>query len=731
MAGLLYVSHLLRDVPTLEQLENPAFQLAAVAYTADGHELARYSTENRSWAPYERISPHVVDALIATEDHRFFSHGGIDYFRTVSAVGQSVLAKAGVGSYRTQGGSTITQQLARNLYDEQIGFERSITRKLKEMVTARQLEKRYEKREIIELYLNTVQFGYNAYGIETAARTFFGKPAVALTVPESAVLVGMLRAITRYNPVRNPEYARERREVVLALMERHGFISGKERSAFAAEPVAASYHSSAITSGLAPHFAQVLYDWLVKWGGERGIDVRTHGLRVHTTIDSRLQEHARDAVEEQLELLQAVVDYEWSRESDFYLGDGTDDYATVVNPDPFGYFWRTGAGAQLIRETPAFTRLSRGGMEEDAAVAQLLADDAFVDSLRSVKNRLQAGLVSIDPRSGHVKVWVGGREIEEDWNDHVAGTRRQPGSTFKPFVYTAAIDNGYPPSHTLPDRPLTYSGEFTHRPWSPSNFGGASGRMITLRHALATSNNLITARVITELITPPQVTFYARRMGIESPLLPVASLGLGTSDVTLLELTAAYTTLASGGKYYRPTFVTRIEDLDGNLLYEAEPGPEREVLSSRTAYTVLDMLRGAVEFGTAVRLRGPQFRLGAFDLAAKTGTTQGNADGWFVLMHPDLVTGTWVGFNDRRVTFRSRYWGQGAHNALFVAGTFFRSAVDDPEVVISKNGFPGGNEYGIGPRPERQDSIPVRRISPRGEAGSFRLEDGGRSGERP
>src|SRR5690606_27225301 len=389
-----------------------------------------------------------------------------------------------------------------------------------------------------------VQFGYNAFGIETAARTFFGKPAVALTVPESAVLVGMLRAITRYNPVRNPENARARRDVVLALMERHRFITKEERANYSAVPVAAHYHSSAITSGLAPHFAQELNEWLEEWGAERGIDVYSRGLRIHTTIDSRLQELARAALEEQLAELQAVVDYEWSREADFYLGDDTAPYVKARNAEPFGYFWRSGQGAEIIRETPHFARLRQSGIEEADALARLRSDDAFLDSLRAVKNQLQAGLVSIDPRSGHVRVWVGGREIEDDWNDHVAGTRRQPGSTFKPFVYTAAVDNGYPPSHALPDRPFTYTGPFTHRPWSPANFSGATGRMITLRHALATSNNLITARVITELITPPQVTFYARRMGIESPMTPVASLGLGTSEVTLLELTAAYVTLA-------------------------------------------------------------------------------------------------------------------------------------------------------------------------------------------
>ncbi len=711
----LYLAQVFSGLPTLAQLENPAFQLAAVAYTADGKELARYSSENRSWATFERMSPHVVDALVATEDHRYFRHDGIDVFRTVSAVLQSALAKAGVPGFVTQGGSTITQQLARNLYNDQIGFERSVERKLKEMATAMQLEDRYSKREILELYLNTVQFAYNSYGIETAAQTFFGKPAVALTVPESATLVGMLKAITRYNPVRNPENARARRDLVLALMARHGYITPEEYGTFRTDPITAANHSSSITSGPAPHFSQVLKDWLEAWGARSGIDIYSRGLRVHTTIDSRLQQLAGEAVDEQMTGLQAVVDYEWSRASDFYLGDRIDDYLAAANYEPFAYFWqdRADLAREFIGQTAPYRTLLEQGVDSDEAATRLLHDEAFMDSLKTAKSRLQAGLVSIDPRTGYVRVWIGGTAIEQDWNDHVNGTRRQPGSTFKPFVYTAAIDNGWPPSHVLPDRPLTYTGPFTRDPWSPRNFGGTSGGMVSLQRALATSNNLITARVITELVTPSQVAFYARRMGIESPLTPVASLGLGTSDVTLLEMAAAYSTLANGGRYFEPTFVTRIEDVDGNVLFNAEPGPAREVLSSRTAYTVVDMLREAVEQGTAVRLRGPQFRLGAFDLAAKTGTTQDGADGWFMLMHPDLVTGSWVGFNDRRITFRSRFWGQGAHNALFLVGSFFRKAVDDPDVLISRDAFPGSDAYGLGAPTERPAQLPIRVLTPR------------------
>jgi penicillin-binding protein 1A len=247
----------------------------------------------------------------------------------------------------------------------------------------------------------------------------------------------------------------------------------------------------------------------------------------------------------------------------------------------------------------------------------------------------------------------------------------------------------------LPDRHFTYSGRFTDKPWSPSNFGGASGEMMTLRRALATSNNVVTARVITELVTPPQVAFYARRMGIQSPLQPVASLALGTSDVTLLEITAAYCTIAGGGRYFEPSFVSRIEDRRGNVLYERSPSPAREAISPETAYTVVDMLRDAVRYGTATRLLGAPFRLGEYDLAGKTGTTQNSADGWFILMHPELVTGTWVGFNDRRVSFRSRYWGQGSHNALLIAGTFFRQAVDYPDLLIGRVPFPGPSDYAL------------------------------------
>ncbi|WP_457652803.1 penicillin-binding protein 1A [Rhodocaloribacter sp.] len=694
LAGFLgvvfFMLSLRSDLPSLEQLENPNFQLASIAYTADGRELARYARQNRAWVTFEEISPHVINALVATEDHRFYDHWGIDLFRTM-AIPYHVLRG------KPQGGSTISQQLARNLYNEQIGRRVTVERKLKEMITAVELERRYTKREIIEMYLNTVEFGYNAYGIEAAARTFFGKDPMELDELQSATLVGMLKGTTIYNPVTHPENARRRRNVVLRQMIKHGHLSPEFYEAHKDDPVEASYHSTAITNSAAPHFATYVGNWVSTWAKENGYDLYTDGLIIYTTLDSRLQELARQAVAEQMEGLQAVVDYEWSRPSDYHLGNTIDVYLQKTGYEPFKYFWDSQKSLldQFIRETARFAGLRRQGMSVRAALDSLRRNEAFMDSLKTNKSRLEAGLVSIDPRTGQVKAWVGGRKLEEDWNDHVAGTKRQPGSTFKPFVYTAAIHNGWSPYYTLPDSTFEYV-DVAGNVWSPKNTGESTGRMTTLREGLAHSMNTITGRLMLE-VGPSEVAFFARRMGIKSELDEVPALALGTSDVTLLELTSAYCTLANGGLYNEPSVVTRIEDRNGNVLYENDTAP-REALSEETAYTMVDMMRGVIQEGTGVRIRY-QFGLGDYDLAGKTGTTQNSADGWFILMHPDLVTGAWVGFNDRRITFRTDWWGQGAHNALFLVGDFFKRATEAGD-LISDERFPDPADYGLPTGPE-------------------------------
>ena len=715
------------DLPSFSQLDNPRLAHATVAYTSDGEELAHYFLkQNRSWVAYENISPHVINALIATEDQRFYDHWGVD-MQGIAAAGFDAIFR-----FDLRGASTITQQLARNLYRQQIGYDVNVGRKLKEMITAVQLERRYTKPEILEMYLNTVEYVYSAYGIQSAAKTFFGKNAADLDVAESATLVGMLQNPSLYNPVRFPENTQRRRNVVLAQMVKRGDISDDLFDSLRGSPVALDFTSADVRESMAPYFAMAVQEWLLRWAEENDIEnIYEDGLVVYTTLDSRLQKMAQSSVSEQMPLLQKVVDYEWSRTGRPH-GTTLEAYESVSGYEPFSYFWRSRRNVvnSFIRESQRFKNLRAAGVDADDALEQLWENEEFMDSVKTAKTRIEAGLLSIDPRNGYVRAWVGGRDLKVEWYDHVNDAARQPGSTFKPFVYATAIDNGYSPNYQLPDSSFTWVNPETGVVWQPGNFGEASGDMITLREALATSNNLVTARVITQLVNAQAVARYARAMGIKSPLDPVPALGLGTSDVTLLELTAAYSTLANGGLAYEPTIVTRIEDRRGNVLYEANPAPE-EALSQETAYTVVDMLRGAVNFGngTAIRIR-TSYGLGAYDLAAKTGTTQNAADGWFVLMHPELVTGAWVGWNDRRIHFRDTWWGQGAHNALFLVGDYFRQISNSGETGISlSERFPTPS-YGFDPYgAEPTESRPVREERrPRGD--DDRDRDRGRERER-
>ncbi len=696
--------------PSSKALENPSLDLATVAYTADGEVLARYALHNRSWMPFDSISQHVVHALISTEDHRFRSHWGIDLQGIMAAVFQLVTT----GDLR--GASTISQQLARNLYNEQIGREVTLTRKVKEMLTAVELERRYTKQEILEMYLNTVSFGHNQFGVGAAARTFYDKDAGALTALEAATLIGILKAPTYYSAVMNPDRARLRRNVVLRQMVTHGHLTEEFYQTHNDDPVAAEYNSSAIRASLAPYFAEYVRNWLTDWGRANDHNIYVEGLKVYTTLDSELQQIARESVEEQATMLQNVVDTEWSRSSfgGYPLSTNIESYDPVPNEEAFDYYWnaRDQYVNAFIRESVYFEQLVDEGLEEEEALAQLRDNESFMDSLKVEKTTLQAGFVAINPRNGHVRAWVGGRGFVQDKYDHVSIARRQPGSTFKPFVYTAAIDNGYSPYYRFPDTLISWTNPATGDVWSPGNASGNySGSMTTLREGLAQSMNTITAQLILE-IKPETVAFYAKRMGIESDLLAVPSLALGTSRVTLLELTSAYTTLASGGLHREPVAVTRIVDGSGNLLYRHTPAPS-EAISEATAYTIVDMMRDVVNRGTGQRIRW-QYGLTEYDFAGKTGTTQNSADGWFMLMHPELVTGAWVGFNDQRVTFRTNFWGQGAHNALFLAGDFWRSAINSSDVQINNTSFPPPQNYGMPagytPAPDEEDEDDDSRI---------------------
>ncbi len=665
---LAYWISIVAGLPSVSQLRDARFAEASIVYSADGVELARYSDENRTWVSLDRISPNVVNALIATEDHRFYKHWGIDVQRTVGSFFKTL-------SGDVQGGSTITMQFARNAFPE-MQDDFALTRKVKEWITALRLEAMYGKDEIVEMYLNTVPLLFNTFGVEAASMTYYGKHASELDVSEAATLVGMLKGTMLYNPVRNPERSHERRNTVLQQMVKHGFLQPAQFELLEDEPTRLNFRRTSHTDNAAPYFAEYLRLWIKDWTEKNGYNLYTDGLRIHTTIDAGLQAAADSAVRSVGEGLQAVADVEWSVRRTRLISSNTEAYRSRrENVEPFSYLWESNPDLldRFVRQTERYRALA-DSLDEDRALAELKSDSAFVDSVKTAQQRVQAGLVSIDPSNGHVKVWVGGRNFEEDKYDRVAVARRQPGSTFKPFVYAAAIDRGYSPEDVLLDEVIEYVDRQTGKRWRPENTGRASGEPVSLRQALAQSMNTVTAQVVAD-VGPSSVVEIAHRAGIKSELDEVPSIGLGTSEVTLLELTAAYATFANGGVFNEPIFVTRIEDRDGNVLatFTSEP---REALNPSVAYTVLDMMRGVVDYGTGVRIRSAFSIPG--DIAGKTGTTQGGADGWFVLLHPDLVTGAWVGFNSMSVAFRSDYWGQGAHNALYVVGNYLQHAELQP-----------------------------------------------------
>lgn len=666
-----YALALVPLTPSVDRLLAARDDKPSVLLAADGSLLATFRRTPREWLPLERIPAHVVDALIATEDHRFWEHPGIDWRRSLSSVLQTIAGDP-------QGGSTISQQLARNAFPEEIGRARTASRKLKEMITAVKLERRYGKREILEAYLNTVSFHYNAFGIEMAARTYFDKPAAKLTVAEGATLVGLLKGTRLYNPVLHPERARERRNVVLAQMLKHGKLEAAEAERLKARPLRLDFERQDLGQGPAPHFAEAVKRWLLAWSEPLGYDLYADGLVVHSAIDPKLQRIAQQAVTRQLDALQAVADVEWGRESGKLLSTSTRAYvAARAKTEPFAHFWasRPELVDDFIRESPEFAAQRDDGRSEAEALAALRADAAFMEALRERKTRLEAGFVAIDPRSGAVRAWVGARDHALDAFDHVQRSRRQPGSTFKPFVYAAALEAGIEPqrefdtrnaSLRLPDGTV----------WKPRDMGGAPDGRSTMEDGLVFSRNSVTAQLIGE-VGADKVEHVAQRLGVrESPLEAVPSLALGTSPTSLLEMASAYATIAAQGEYRAPLMVTKVTDSHGKLLMQLAPGagtPGERVLDAAVAVQLIDMLRGAVDRGTGQGIRA-SWGIQA-DVAGKTGTTQNNTDGWFILMQPQLVAGAWVGFNDPRITLRSDHWGQGAHNALHVVGDAMRGAL--------------------------------------------------------
>ncbi len=661
---LMYWVFLISQIPNVHRLDVQKLSEATIAYTSDGEELTRYAIENRTWVDIDEISPSAVDALIATEDRRFYRHNGIDLLRFFGAV-------IGTAAGDPQGGSTLTMQLAKNMYPS-IRTAWIGNRKMKEWLTALRLEDRFTKEEILELYFNAVPLMYGAVGIEAGARTYFQKPASDLNVLESATLVAMLKATVFYNPVRNPERSHQRRNVVLQQMVKAGSLTADEYEALRDQKTEVRFRRLTRHENTAPFFAEHVRQWLDVWAASKGYNLYTDGLRVYTTLDSRLQHAAETATDRVGDYLQDVVDVEWSASEPFFASDAQAYREAREKIEPFAFYWEENPSVMqsLIRMSSRYRDLVDEGVEPDSVLGRLRTEKAFTDSLKQGYQRLEVGFVAVEPETGHVKSWVGGRDFRIDEYDHVGLAKRQPGSTFKPFVYAAALENGYAPFSMVSDGQMTYVDPHTGQRWSPKNFGGSSGGLISLRNGLAHSKNTVTARLITD-VGPRKVVDIAHRMGIRSPLEAVPSLGLGTSDVSLLELTSAYATFANLGVRKDPIFITRIEDRQGRVIARFGSRPVHAI-PPHTAYAVLDMMRSVVGYGTGVRIRSLFGAKG--DLAGKTGTTQKSADGWFMLVHPKLVMGSWVGFNNPAVTFRTAYWGQGAHTALHVVGEFYREA---------------------------------------------------------
>ena len=676
-------------MPSFDELENPRTNLATEIYSADGKLLGSYFVENRSNVRYSELSHYMPEALISIEDERFTEHSGIDE-KALFRVAFGVLT----GNKRG-GGSTITQQLAKNLFprDENLSTPKLVLRKFKEWITATKLEHNYSKEEIVAMYLNTVAFGHNAFGIRSAANTFFDKNPKDMTLEECALMAGVVNAPTRYSPIRNPERSMGRRNLVLQKMVDNGFITQAECDSVSQIPIYMSHFNvSDHNTGQATYFREFLRGYLNDWAknttradGEP-YNIYRDGLRIYTTIDSRMQRYAEDAVRDFMSKeLQPMFFNHWKGYKNAPFSN--------VSADEIDHIMETS-----MKRTDRYRSLKNAGMCNDSIVAEfnkpvpmtIFSWDGPIDtvmtpmdSIRYYKWYLQASLVSIETHTGHVKAYVGGIDYRFFKYDHVTQARRQVGSTFKPFVYSLAMQEGeFTPCTRIPNIPYNIElpdGRF----WSPGNSGGGGGE-ITLKNALAQSNNWISAYLMNQF-GPEAVIGMARRMGVESPIDPVPSICLGVCDLKLIEMVGAMSTFANQGVYIKPMFITRIEDKNGNVIQRFTP-EETEAMSEVTAYKMVELMKGVVQSGTGVRLRS----LYGFKnpIAGKTGTTQKNSDGYFMGITPDLTTGVWVGAEDRSVHFRSTRLGQGSHTALPIWAMYMKKVYNDPNLKISQGDFP-------------------------------------------
>ena len=684
-------------MPSFEELENPQTNLATEIISADGKVLGTYYVENRSNVRYSELSHYMPEALISIEDERFTEHSGIDP-RALFRVAFGVITGRDKG-----GGSTITQQLAKNLFPrgENLSTPKLVLRKFQEWITATKLEHNYSKEEIVAMYLNTVAFGHNAYGIRSAAKTFFDKTPKQMNIEECALMAGVVNAPTRFSPVRNPERSLGRRNLVLKKMAENGFITQAECDSISQIPIDMSHFGVMDhNSGQATYFREFLRGQLTEWAKTttrtdgKPYNIYRDGLRIYTTIDSRMQRYAEEAVKEFMgKELQPMFYKHWKGQKNAPFSN--------VTADEIDHILETS-----MKRTERYRTLKNEGLNMDSIKAEfdrpvpmtIFSWDGPIDtvmspmdSIRYYKWFLQASLVSIESHTGHVKAYVGGLDYRFFKYDHVTQARRQVGSTFKPFLYSLAMQEGeYTPCTKIPN--IQYNiqlpdGQF----WSPGNSGGNVGEEITLKYALAQSNNWISAYLMNQF-GPEAVIGMARRMGVESPIDAVPAICLGVCDLKLIEMVGAMSTFANQGVYVKPMFITRIEDKNGNVIQRFSP-EESEAMSELTAYKMVELMKGVVQSGTGIRLRS----LYKFNnpIAGKTGTTQKQSDGYFMGITPDLTTGVWVGAEDRSVHFRSTKLGQGSHTALPIWAMYMRKVYNDKSLNISQGDFTKPNILGV------------------------------------
>lgn len=695
-------------LPTFEELENPENNLATEIISYDGSTLGKFFKENRTPVKYKDLPKNLVKALVATEDERFYEHSGIDFKSTARAI-----VKLGKGG----GGSTITQQLAKLLFhgEGSKNIVERVLQKFKEYVIAVRLERQYTKQEILTMYLNKYDFLNLAVGIRSASRIYFGKEPIDLTVSESAMLVGMLKNASYYNPLRREELVRDRRNVVLAQMQRNNFISEKLKDSLQQKGLELNVNREGHSDGYATYFREYLRDFMKTWIKNNpkpdGTDYNLHrdGLKIYVTIDSRMQKYAEEAMAEHMANLQRVFfkEQKHNKTAPFYDLEKKQIDNTMEQAMKRSNRWirmkNQGVSEKEIRTS--FNEKTE--MQVFSWKGDIDTIMSPMDSIRYYKHILRSGLLSVEPESGHVKAWVGGINYKHFQYDAVKQQKRQVGSTFKPFVYATAINQlNLSPCIKYPNTLYTIPKEKYGMPedWTPKNSSDDYGGELTLKEALAGSVNVITAKLI-DMVNPQNVVRLAQSAGITSDIPAVPSIALGSVDLSLYEMVGAYATFANKGLRVEPMMILKIEDKNGTVLEQFTPN-SKEVLSEESAYVIINLLEGVTQSGSGIRLRssggyypdnvatGYPYKF-TNPIAGKTGTTQNQSDGWFMGIVPNLATGVWVGGEDRATHFKSIVQGQGATMALPIWALYYKKLYADPKLNVSMEEFEKPEELSI------------------------------------